>query len=44
MNDWWPFISALSLGVPIAVVTRMPPLLSGVFCAGLNLLFRFLNT
>ena len=44
MHEWWPVVSALCLGVPIAVVTRMPALLSGFFCLGLNVLFRFWGT
>lgn len=39
MIEWWTAIAAISIGVPIASIMRMHPILSGMFCMGLNLLF-----
>jgi hypothetical protein len=38
MSDWYITIGSLCVGIPIAATLDFPPLLSGMFCLGINIL------
>lgn len=38
MHEWWPTIASICLGVPIAYKWELTPILSGMLCAGINII------
>lgn len=44
MSEWWYCIAAICLAVPLAMALRLPPLCAGLFCLGLELIFKYWGT
>ncbi len=44
MNEWFPCIASICLGGSISILTKMPPILSGMFCLGLNIIFTYFSS
>tara|TARA_R110000868_G_scaffold90899_3_gene251954 strand:+ start:3075 stop:3209 length:135 start_codon:yes stop_codon:yes gene_type:complete len=42
MDAWWPTIASICIGVPIAYKCELTPLITGMLCAGINIMITLI--